>query len=328
MLRTSQPRLISRSHQKVKRQVFHNVHEYKELSRWQRESSGLTDWEDKQSRLYHRGQEHRFNPNWVGLSKGTKPSEAQKWIHFDQMKLPNLPPEGYRKAKPIGRAAWPSAWTEEFAEKVFELSEPELREFLVQTVTQVIHEESQRDGYELRRLDMEGNPMTELPSRDIVDKYVLEEMTLRDRVVERVLEESLRIVPDSMQLAGIKTVTDLINFAVEKVRTCRVEKYVRVTDAVLEFLEKQPIQPEFGYQHARPQDGRVRIVKDWERSFHYIWQFGGAQYTPRTVETDRQNPHFIDAQNRVKAQQRFEEAKVDGSLREAHLAKIRAAAEE
>jgi hypothetical protein len=327
MLRRTSTRCIWQYDVKPKRQ-WHTEHKYRELTKWQREASGLVDWQHKQSRLVHRSTQVRFNPNFAGLSKGVTAEETKKWTYVDQLHLPDLPPPGYKPPTPVGRSAWPSAWreNEDFALRILALTEAELREFTLETLTVVIHEEAQRDGIELRRLDMEGAPMTELPTEEVIAHYSIEEDTLRDRIIERSIEEPFGFVPDSVQRAKIRSTKDVIDFVAARIRVCRVEKDVVVTDAVLDFLAEQPMQPEFGFQHALPQDTREDLVKAWEHKFHWKWQFGNAEYSPRTTEEDQLTPTFIEAEAKIAARDEFDRQLEEGELRRQHLAKIEEAA--
>jgi hypothetical protein len=324
-MRRSVPVLIWKFDGKSRRK-WHGEHDYREVSRWQREASGLTDWEHKQSRLNHPTTEWRFNPGYVGNTKGVKPSAIKKWLHFDQMKLPVLKPPGYKAPRPLGRAAWPKTWTEEFAQRILSFNNKELRQYALETLTTVIHEEAQRDGIELRRLDMEGNPMTELPEEAIIAHYNIEEPVLRDRLIERAMEEPFGFVPNSQQRENIRDVPSFIDFIVARVTTCRVSKRVVVTDAVVDFLNQQAVQPEFGYQHALPQDTRAALPKAWASQFHYAWQFGNAKYRPQDNERDDLTPTFIETEAKLNARQAFEEELKSGQLRQQHLDKIKEAA--
>jgi hypothetical protein len=299
---------------------------YRGLNRWQREASGLNKWNHMQSRrpppLYR-----RFFGNDVMLSKGTNP-EAYRWWMQHRYFLPSLPPADYEEPSPIGRAAWPEAWTESFAREVIAMTDAEIREFVLDRATQVIFAEAQSDGFELRRLDFEGRPTTELPERAVIEEYVLEEPSLRDRVLQRVLEDPLAIVANSAQRAEIRDVQNLVRFAIAFVNRCRIPQSALepVAPAVQDFLATLPQQPLFGFAHALPQETRPELLVKWQAQFQHPWQFGHALYQPRSEENTRGNLAWLRAEADWHRREALAARVASGAAREEHLAKIAAAA--
>jgi hypothetical protein len=273
-----------RWHSNAVRRGNPTYHKYKELSRWQREAQGLTKWDHRQSHR-ERPFANRFNPENVGLTKGTS-SFAWKWWYTQYPFLPNVPPEGYRKPAPSGNI--PSTWDDDIKDLV-KLSDDSLRKFLMEKLTEVIFEETQRDGYELRRLDFEGKPLTDLPEKRIIENFVFEEDSFRERVVQQVVEGIFRLTPTSEDRKNLKSVSSVIDFVVAHVTAARPPRQTDVTDAVKNVLSSFPLQPRLGFEHALPTDTRDPIMIEWERMHRLDWQFGNAVFTPRSRETQRGN---------------------------------------
>lgn len=301
---------------------------YKNLNRWQREASGLTKW-NFQSSSRNKPLPRRFFGDDVMLSKGTNP-EAYKWWNQHRYFMPAVAPEDYEAPVAVGKQAWPAAWTEAFAAEVTSLSDTDIKEFVVETITPIIFEETQREGFELRKLDFEGRPLTDLPDRRIIEEYILEEPALRDRIIQKVLEETFAIVPNSEQRKEIRDVQNLIRFAQSFINRCRIPASAQepVPEAVQDFLAELPrhMQPLFGWKHVIPQDSRSESLKKWEEQFAHPWQFGNAVYEPRSRENTRGNMTWLKSEREYDRMNAFEEYVSSGQAKKDHMAKIEAAA--
>ena len=259
-------------------------HKYKELSRWQREAQGLSKWDHRQSHR-ERPFANRFNPESVGLTKGTS-SFAWKWWYTQYPFLSNVPPENYKQPTPKGQV--PSTWDEDLHD-IVKLSDESLRNFLLEKLTEVIFEETQRDGYELRRLDFEGRPLTELPEKRIIENFVFEEDSFRERIIEQVVEGIFRLSPTSEDRKNLKSVSTVIDFVVAHVTAARPQRQTHVSAAVKDVLSTFPLQPRLGFEHALPVDTRSPTIVEWERMHRLDWQFGNAVFIPRNQENKRGN---------------------------------------
>lgn len=301
---------------------------YKNLTRWQREASGIRKW-DSRSSGRPQPLARRFFGDDVVLSKGTNP-EAYKWWSQHRYFMPSLPPEDYEAPVPVGKQAWPAAWTDEFAEEVTNLTDHDIKEFILETITPIIFDETQREGFELRKLDFEGRPLSDLPDRRIIEEFVLEEPALRDRIIQKVLEETFAIVPNSAQRAEIRDVQNLIRFAQAFVTRCRtpLSSQEPVPEAVQDFLSELPrhMQPLFGWEHALPQDGRSDLLIKWEMQFRHPWQFGNALYEPRSRENTRGNMTWMKSEREFDRLNEFDEFVASGQAKKDHMAKIEEAA--
>lgn len=297
-------------------------YKFRELTRWQRQAQGLTKWDSSHS---HRARPmvHRFNPESVGLTKGTS-SFAWKWWYTQQPFLPQVAPPGYVAPKPMGLR--PKAWDEEFTTAILSLSNEELRDYALQQLTNVIFEETQRDGYELRRLDFEGKPLTELPDPRIIEGFVFEEESLRERVIRRVVENNFRLSPTSTDRKELKTVEHILDFVEAHVTAARDPTDDSVADKVKDILAQYHLQPVLGFSHALPEDSRDPTVVEWERLHRLDWQFGNAVYEPRTQEQTRGNLVWLREELDDAQREAFRAAVADGSAKAAHLQKIAAAA--
>lgn len=302
---------------------------YKNLTRWQRQASGISKW-NFQSSARAVPLANRFFGNDVALSKGTNP-EAYRWWNQHRYFLPSLPGENYEEPVPVGKQAWPAAWSDAFAEEVTSLSDNDVKEFILETITPIIFEETQREGFELRKLDFEGRPLSDLPDRKIIEEYILEEPALRDRIIQKVLEETFAITPNSDQRKEIRDVQNLIRFAQAFINRCRVPVTSQepVPEAVQEFLaEEMPrhMQPLFGWEHALPQDTRSQLLIKWERQFRHPYQFGHALYEPRSRENTRGNMTWLKSQREYDRLEAVEEYISSGQAKKDHMAKIEEAA--
>ncbi len=182
----------------------------------------------------------------------------------------------------------PSTWDDELKELV-KLSDESLRKFLLEKLTEVIFDESQRDGYELRRLDFEGKPLSDLPEKRIIENFVFEEDSFRERIIQQVVEGIFRLAPTSDDRKDLKSVSAVIDFVIAHITAARPPREVDVTDAVRSVLSSFPLQPRLGYEHALPQDTRDSIMVEWERMHRLDWQFGNAVFAPRSQENKRGN---------------------------------------
>lgn len=297
---------------------------YKRFTTWQRQASGLAKW-DVQSSSRPTPLARRFFGDDVVLSKGTNP-EAYKWWNEHRYFMPSLPPADYVAPTPIGRQAWPAAWSETFADEITQLTDSQIKESIIEMITPIIFEETQREGFELRKLDFEGRPLTELPDKRIIEEYILEEPALRDRIIQKVLEEPFAITPNSEQRKEIRDVPNLIRFAQAFVNRCRIPESAKepVPESVSDFLAELPrhMQPLFGWEHALPQDQRSDLVVKWEAQFKHPWQFGGALYEPRNRENTRGNMTWLKQQRDYDRLAEFEQYVASGQAEKDHMAKI------
>lgn len=298
------------------------MHKYQELTRWQREAQGISKWDQTHS---HRPKPHveRFNPEGVGLTRGTS-SFAWRWWHTQYPWLPNVPPDDYEAPRPMGIR--PPSWDEGFTAAVLAMSNEEIRSYMMDKLTDVIFEETQRDGYEIRRLDFEGNPLTARPEHSIIERFVLEEETLRERVIQRVVEGFFRLTPTSEDRRELKSVANIIDFVLCHITYARDPPSMDVTEAAKAVMRNYPVQPELGFEHALPADHRDRIVKEWERMHHLDWQFGNAVYQPRSEENIRGNVEWLREENHHQARLAFWKRVADGTAKAEHMEKIRQAA--
>mmetsp|Transcript_55620 Transcript_55620/g.63855 ORF Transcript_55620/g.63855 Transcript_55620/m.63855 type:complete len:323 (-) Transcript_55620:60-1028(-) len=296
---------------------------YRELTRWQRESQGLSRWDHAHSRR-PRPVAHRFNPESLGLTKGTS-AFAWKWWYTQQPFLPQVAPDGYRAPKPSGNR--PDSWDEEFTDAILSLSDKEVREHALNELTKVIFEETQRDGYELRRLNYEGKPLTDLPEPRIIENFVFEEETLRERVIRRIVENVFRLTPTSSDRKELKTVSNILDFISAHVTSAREPSVFVVTDKVRQILSSYHLQPKLGFVHALPKDKRHAVLQEWERLHHLDWQFGKAVYTPTSTERKAGNMVWLREQREDEAREAFRAAVASGEAREAHLRRIAEAAQ-
>ena len=141
----------------------------------------------------------------------------------------------------------------------------------------------------MREVDYEGKPLTELPEMAVVESFVLQEPTLRDRVLRRVLEEDLRLPVSSVDRKAIRSTATLIKHVESVLEAFREPENLMVPQAVEEFIANYPVQPKFGFQFALPQPTRGKLEQEWEKLFLHDWQFGRAVYTPRSKESTRGN---------------------------------------
>lgn len=322
LFRTSPVVLKSRAHQgwRLRRPA---EYKYKEATRWQREARGTSKWESSMSGR-PRPVVQRFNPEFIGLTKGTS-SFAWKWWYTQQAFLPQVAPEGYVAPQPCGKR--PAAWDEEFTEAILSLTDTEVRQYGLQELTRVIFEESQRDGYELRRLNFEGVPLTELPDAKIIENFVFEEETLRERVIRRVVEGVFRLAPTSDDRAELKTVANILDFVSAHVVAARDPPSYDVPEKVKDILSQFHLQPKLGFQHALPAETRSALEVEWERLHHLDWQFGKAVYEPRSKETKAGNLVWLREELEDKSREAFRANVASGAAKEEHMRKIREAAE-
>ncbi|KAH9598241.1 hypothetical protein LSM04_008314 [Trypanosoma melophagium] len=347
------PLLRKSRHHNVLRRARPHMHKYRELTRWQRQAQGIRSrWGQSQS---HRQMpfKDRFNPESVGLTRGTS-AFAWQWWHTQYPWLPNIPTsstgrkgENDYNASTTGMGYRPSTWDDEFADVVLSMRDDEIREYLVGKLTEVIFAETQRDGYELRRLDFEGNPLTALPEPRIIENFVLEEETLRERVIQQVVEGLFRLTPTSTDRRELRSVSNIIDFILTHVTAARPPTMqsnnnnnnnnnnnpssssttVKVTPAALAVMQSFPLQPEFGFVHALPEDTRDVLLQEWERMHHLDWQFGNAVYTPRRSESDtRGNLTWLRETQHHKTRLAFMESVQDGTAKAEHMRRIAEAA--
>ncbi|CAJ1037299.1 hypothetical protein, conserved [Leishmania lindenbergi] len=315
--------VLKSQHKNVLRKGRPHMQKYKELNRWQREAQGITKWDQGHS---HRPQPYveRFNPEGVGLTRGTS-AYAWKWWHTQYPWLPNVAPDDY--VPPSPRGIRPAAWDDEFAEVVLSMSNEEIQSYLLDKLTEVIFAETQRDGYELRRLDFEGTPLTDRPERRIVENFVFEEETLRERVLDQVVEGVFRLVPTSDDRLALKSVANIVDFVLTHVTVARKPEKHEIPEAARSVMRSHPLQPQLGFVHALPTDNRDAVVREWERMHHLDWQFGKAVYEPRSVENERGNFTWLREVRHHEARKAFEEDVASGKARRRHMDKINAAAQ-
>ncbi|CBH18067.1 uncharacterized protein TEOVI_000438700 [Trypanosoma equiperdum] len=331
MLRLSSWNLKSQHHNVLRRSRPH-IHKYRELNRWQRQAQGISKWDQSHS---HRPLPYveRFNPESVGLTRGTS-AFAWKWWHTQYPWLPNVPPEAAQideAQKQERRSHRPPAWDDEFAKVVLNMNDAEIREYLMSKLTDVIFLETQRDGYELRRLDFEGKPLTSLPEPRIIENFVLEEETIRERVIYQVVEGVFRLSPTSADRRELRSVANIIDYVLTHVRAARPTDRERrqerpITSAALAVMQKCPIQPQLGFVHALPHDTRDALLQEWERMHHLDWQFGKAVYTPRSKENVRGNLTWLREDRHYDQRMKFMQEVESGEARAKHMKLIAAAA--
>lgn len=314
--------LLKSQHKNDLRRPRPHMFKYRELTRWQREAQGISKWDQSHS---HRPLPHveRFNPESVGLTRGTS-GFAWKWWHTQYPWLPNVPPEDYTTPRPLGIR--PPSWDDEFAAAVLSMNEGELRDYLLDKLTDVIFQETQRDGYELRRLDFEGKPLSSRPERKIIEQFVFEEDSLRERVIQQVVENLFRLAPTSEDRKELKSVANVMDFVLTHVTFARLPPQHQITEAAKAVMREFPLQPELGFQHALPTDPRDRLTKEWERMHHLDWQFGNAVYEPRSEENTRGNLTWLREQRHHEARLAFQREVESGEALSRHREKIKAAA--
>lgn len=314
--------LLRSTNKNVLRKPRPHMHKYMELNRWQREAQGISKWDQSHS---HRPLplKERFNPEGVGLTRGTSAS-AWKWWYTQYPWLPNVPPEGYVPPRPQGIR--PAAWDDEFTSVVLSMDDEELRSYLIDKLTEVVFSETQRDGYELRRLDFEGKPLTELPERRIIESFVFDEDTLRERVLDQVVEGIFRLSVTSEDRKQLRSVANIIDFVLTHVTVARPVPQETVTEAAKAVMREHPLQPELGFTHALPTDNRDSVVREWERAHHLDWQFGNAVYTPRDRENTRGNLTWLREEQNHAAREAFRQRVASGAAKAEHMAKVVAAA--
>lgn len=325
-MRKSPVSLISNHRTYENRAVNPAVHRYREMNLWAAQASGNQSAHSKvPSRAKPRPS--RFNPEGVTNTKGTS-ADAWKWWFTHYPFLPNVAPPGYEAPRPIGRIP-NDAWDEEFTTAVTSLTDAELEKQILSRLTLIIHEETQRDGYELRKLNFEGKPLEELPERRIIEYFVFEEETMRERVVEQVVETDFRLTPTSEDRAQLKTVENIIGYIKAYVISARKpDADFTVTDAVRDVLAAQPVQPSLGFHHALPQETRSEQIVEWERLHHSEWQFGNAVYTPRDKEKTRGNLNWMREEEDYAERSEFQNYVKSGQALKDHKERIRRAAEQ
>ncbi|RNF16355.1 hypothetical protein TcG_06424 [Trypanosoma cruzi] len=317
-------------HQNVLRRGRPHMQKYRELNRWQRQAQGISKWDQSQS---HRPLPYveRFNPEGVGVTRGTS-AFAWQWWHTQQPWLPNVAPPDHTGRKipntsgTTEETAKPPAWDEEFTSVVLSMTDSEIREYLLDKLTDVVFAETQRDGYELRRLDFEGNPLTELPERRIIESFVFEEETLRERVIYQVVEGVFRLSPTSAERRELRSVETIIDYVLTHVSAARPDSRPRVTPAALAVMQQCPLQPELGFVHALPVDSRDEILQEWERMHHLDWQFGKAVYVPRSREETRGNLTWLREERHNAERVEFMKRVASGEAKAEHMRRIAEAA--
>lgn len=316
--------LLKSQHKNVLRKGRPHMYKYRELNRWQREAQGISKWDQSHS---HRPLPfvERFNPEGVGLTRGTS-AVAWKWWHTQYPWLPNVAPEDY--VAPTPRGIRPPSWDEEFSAVVLSMDDAEITSYLMDKLTEVIFAETLRDGYELRRLDFEGKPLTALPERRIIESFVFEEETLRERVLDQVVEGVFRLCPTSADRTELKSVANIVDFVLTHVTLAREPKRHEITEAARAVMRAHPLQPQLGFVHALPSDNRDGIVREWERSHHLDWQFGKAVYEPRSVEKAEGNLTWMREVRHNEAREAFQADVDSGEARRRHMEKIQAAAQQ
>ena len=300
------------------------AHKFREPTYWQKEAQGLAT---NDFNMPHRQKPglRRFNPEYAALPRGTS-SEVYKWWYWQQPFLPAQAPEGWTPPQRHGRDAWPKAWTAEFAASVLKISAPQLEVHLLRRLTEILHEETQKDGIELRRLDFEGKPLTELPDMEAIESFVMEEPTLRDKVVMEIVEREFGFTPTSAHREQIKDVQNLVKYVVGRVEVCRFPEDEEAAEAVVDVVASHPEQPELGFEHALPQDPRDPMLKEWEGMFHHPWQFGNAEYKPRSEERKRGNMEWLRLTQEWDARDAHARSVADGSAEAAHRRLVEEAA--
>ncbi|EPY26082.1 hypothetical protein STCU_06330 [Strigomonas culicis] len=313
--------VLKSQHKNVLRKPRPHMHKYQELNRWQREAQGLSKWDQSHS---HRPapMPNRFNPESVGLAKGTS-AYAWKWWYTQYPWLPNIPTGEYAAPHPQGIR--PPSWDDEFTSVVLAMNDEEIASYLLDKLTEVIFNETQRDGYELRRLDFEGKPLTELPERRIIEAFVFEEDTLRERVLDQVIEGVFRLVPTSDDRKELRSVSNLIDFVLTHVTVARPPPETAVTEAVKRVMRSHPLQPQLGFTHALPTDTRDAVVREWERMHHLDWQFGNAVYEPRDTENVRGNLTWLREEAHAAERERFQASVASGEAKRRHMERIKEA---
>eukprot|EP00758_Cryptobia_borreli_P002847 Tbor_TRINITY_DN3338_c0_g1::TRINITY_DN3338_c0_g1_i1::g.23436::m.23436 len=314
------------NNQNFRRRLKPHSHSYKELDLNRRKNDFSVTVKDSQSPRRAKPRPHRFNPEAVTNVRGTS-KFAWQWWFTKYPFLPNVPPEGYIAPSPMGKIP-NSAWDDDFTTAVTSLTDDALRKQILDRITVVIFEESKRDGYELRKLDFEGKPLEDLPDRRIIEAFVFEEETFRDRVIEQVVETDFRLVPTSDERIELRTTENVINFITSHVIAAKKIPSFTITNAVRDILSSQPEQPSLGFQHALPVDNRTKLVIEWEKLYHESWQFGNAVYIPSSEENGSKSGRTWLNEERISAEKsQFEAAVKSGDVLNEHRAKIALAAE-
>ena len=278
---------------------------YLEVNQWQRQAQGnLSNW-DKQQPHRPFPKRVRFNPESVGITRGTD-KHAWNWWFGQQPWLPQTAPVGYKAPKPAGRMPT-STWADDadFREEILRKSDAELRKSIFEQLRVIIFEEAQRDGYELRKVDFEGKATEELPSDDVIKNFVISEDTFRDRVLERLIDEEYQLSPTSLEREELSTIENITEYIIAATTQARAVPNHDVTNAVKEVLAKYPLQPVFGFEHALPVDDKDAMLQQWEKYFHYDWQFGKAVYVPRNEEKKRGNLVWMREEKKFQQLRKF-----------------------
>ena len=261
-----------------------------QLERYVRKAANISKFTQAPSA---RAPQHaRFNPDSV-LHTKAQTGEAMKWWHHQRLALPNIPPKDWKAPKPRGKAAWPASWDDSHAKMILSIKPDDVRSYSLTVLQKIVHEEVQRDGYDLREVDFEGKPVTELPDIDLIANFVLEEQTIRDRVLRRALDEHFRIPVTAIERKNIRSVETLICYIESVMQTYREPENFEVPPKVKAFTENYPVKPRFGFQFALPQSTRSDIEQAWEKLFIHDWQFGKAVYTPKSRENTRGNMTWL-----------------------------------
>ncbi|KAG8348288.1 hypothetical protein ERJ75_001354600 [Trypanosoma vivax] len=329
MLRLSSLCKKSRHHNVLRRSRPH-MHKYKELNRWQRQAQGCSRWDQSHS---HRQLPYaeRFNPEGVGLTRGTS-ATAWRWWHTQYPWLPNVEPRPSKgEHDHIEEASHrPASWDDEFTEVVLSMDNAEIKSYLMSKLTDVIFAETQRDGYELRRVDFEGNPLTALPEPRIIESFVLEEETMQERVIKQVVEGVFRLSPTSSDRKELRSVSNIIDYVLTHVQAARPTKHEEwrrnpITPAARAVMGEFSLQPQLGFVHALPVDTRDMLLQEWERMHHLDWQFGKAVYTPRSRENTRGNLTWLREEQHYEERENFFRDVESGEAKARHMERIREA---
>ena len=266
----------------------------RQLEKYTRESANISKFSQNPSRRVP--QHARFNPDSV-LHTKAQTGETMKWWHHQRLALPNTPPQNWKAPMARGRTAWPSSWTNLHAEKILSIPQRNIRDYILSILQNIVHEEILRDGYDLREVDFEGKPATELPNMEQIKSFVMEEQTIRDRIIRRLLDEHFQIPMSTTERKKIRSVETLTQYVESAIATYREPEVYSVPLRVRSFIEKFHVQPKLGFQFALPQEVRNDVQKSWEKLFLHDWQFGKAVYNPKSLENARGSLTWVRVSN-------------------------------
>ena len=284
---------------------------FKQLERYTRNAANVNKFAQSPSRRIP--QHARFNPESV-LHTKAETGESMKWWHHQRLVLPNIPPEDWEHPTPIGSRVWPKGWDDDHAAQMHALYDGGMKHHVLAAVQRVVHEEVVKDGYDLREVDFEGKPTTELPQMDRINEFILEEETIRARVFNRVLDEIYRIPTLSRVRDRIRSIETLACFVEDFILQTKTKPSLAVPKKVEAFIESQSVKPSFGFEFVLPHTHRGRMEQAWENLFIHNWQFGKAVYTPQSKEESRGNILWARLSKDWEDRMKHEKRNIPGSI--------------